>query len=405
MKQLLLVTAFFCCSYISAQTTITSTTDGNANNPFIWDCLCFPTPDDDVIVNHDVVMNVDWIINAGGSITISASGSFIEDANNRSILVDGAGSAFNNNGFTELTSMAFTNGAEGTNTSDFLLDTVLYIGNNSSFTNSGVIVGTDSVLVNGILINILGADLALGDFWNNGTMTNAGTIFADSLLNTGTFNSTGIIYCLDFGNNGPFTQSAEFFVESNFYNADDITLASSAVLLVGNDMLTGDSLGGSASIINDGAVSVGNDFLNTDQLSGSGRYCITNSSTNMGDVTGTLDICDQSPGGGFDVNLGTVAGTVTFCSSACNVGVEELAATEILIYPNPASESFTIEYSEQVKGKLTFELYNLLGELVLSDILSNTSNLINISSLNSGVYMCKVSDEFGSITTERLVKE
>ena len=405
MKQLLLVAILLCGSYISAQTTITSTGDGNANNPFIWDCFCFPTPNDNVIINHDVTMNVDWIVNAGGSITISASGSFIEDANNRTILIDGAGSAFNNNGFTELTNVAFTNGAIGTNTASFLLDTALFVGATSSFNNSGVIVGTDSVLINGTLDNTLGAELAIGDFWNNGTTTNAGTIYSDSLLNTATMNSTGAIYCHDFGNDGPFTQSAQFFVESNFYNADDFTLTSTAVLVVGNDMLTGDTLGGSASIINDGGVSVGNDFLNTDAMSGSGRYCVTNSSTNSGTVTGTLDFCDQSPGAGFDINLGTVDASVTFCSSPCNVGVEELATNEILVYPNPAAESFTIEYAEQTTTQLRFELYNLLGELVLSDQLSETSTQIDISTLNSGVYLCKISDSFGSMTTERLVKE
>jgi hypothetical protein len=405
MKNLLLVAVLCYATMSTAQTTITSTANGNANNPFIWDCFCFPTPNDNVIINHDVTMNVDWIVNGGGSITISAAGSFIEDAMNRVILIDGAGSEFNNNGFTELTSVAFTNGASGLNTSDFLLDTALFVDGTSAFVNSGILVGTDSVLITGTLENNLGAELAIGDFWNDGTTTNAGTIYSDSLLNTGTFTSTGAIYCHDFGNDGPFSQSAQFFVESNFYNADDVTLTSTAVLVVGNDMLTGDTLGGSSSIVNDGGVSVGNDFLNTEDLSGSGRYCVTNSSTNSGTVTGTLDFCDQSPGGGFDINLGTVDASVTFCSSPCNVGVEELASNEILVYPNPARESFTIEYSEQATGRLSFELFNLLGELVLSDELSETSTQIDISALNSGVYLCKISDSFGSVTTERLVKE
>jgi len=388
-----------------AQSTITSTGDGNANNPFVWDCLCFPTPSDNVIINHNIVMNVDWLVNAGGSITVNSSGSFVEDAMHRSILVDGNGSAFINNGFSDLTNLAFTNGANGTNTSDFLLDTALYVDGTSTFTNSGVIVGTDSVLVNGTFDNNLGGELSWGDFWNNGTMTNAGTLYTDSLLNTANFNSTGAIYCHDFGNNGPFTHSAQFFIDANFYNADNITFTSSAEVLIGNEMLSGDTLGGSASIVNDGGIRVGNDFLNTDALSGSGRYCIANSSTNSGAVTGTLDICDETPGGGFDVNLGSVAATVTHCSSACEVGLEELASDEILIYPNPAKESFTIEYSNESAGSLNFELYNMMGEIVQSNKLSETATQINISLLQSGIYLCKIADENGLVITKRIVKE
>ncbi|MDG1333914.1 MAG: T9SS type A sorting domain-containing protein [Crocinitomicaceae bacterium] len=404
MKRILLFAALLTGTLASAQTTITSTGDGNASNPFIWDCFCFPTPNDDVIINHDVTMNVDWIVNGGGSITINASGSFIEDAMNRTILVDGAGSAFSNNGFTELTNMTFTNGATGINTAGFLLDTALFVGTTSSFTNTGVIAGTDSVLVNGTFDNGPNGILQLGDLWNNGTTTHAGSLYADSVLNTGSFTSTSVIYCNEFGNDGLYSHSAEFFIANNFYNAGDITFTSTAVILVGNDMLSGDTLGGSASIVNDGAVGIDNDFLNTDALSGSGRYCIINNSTNSGTVTGTLDICDQSPGGGFDVNIGSVAGTVTNCSSVCDVGVEDLAADEVLIYPNPTNNFFTIEFSDEMNGQVRYELFSLTGEVVLSNEMMETTNTVDMSSLTNGVYLCKIFSENGTIVTERIVK-
>lgn len=404
MKRIILLAALFIGLQASAQNTITSTGDGNATNPLIWDCFCFPTTNDNIIIDHNIVMNVDWLLNAGGSITVNAGASFIEDGMNRAILVDGAGSAFINNGFAELTNMAFTNGASGANSASFILDTALYIDGTSSFNNSGVISGTDSLLNNGTFDNSSSGTLELGDFWNNGNFSNAGVVFSDSLLNTSSFTSTGPLYCFDFGNDGPFSQSDYFFIGHNFYNADNITFGAGATILVMNDMLSGDTLGGSASIVNDGGVRVENDFLNTDALSGSGRYCIRNSSSNAGNVTGTLDICDETPGGGFDVNIGTVAGTVTNCSSPCEVGVTELATDEVLIYPNPTNSRFTIEFSNKSTKQMKVELFNLMGEFVLSEELSQSTSLVDLSALTNGVYLCKVSDENGFVTTERIVK-
>ena len=104
------------------QITITSVQNGNASNPLTWDCTCFPTTDDDIIINHAVAMDVDWAITAAGSITVN-NGASLMQAGVHSILVDGAGSQYANYGSSAFYDVAYTNGAGGTNTGNFFMPT------------------------------------------------------------------------------------------------------------------------------------------------------------------------------------------------------------------------------------------------------------------------------------------
>ncbi len=381
------------------QATITSVANGNANNPFTWDCTCFPTTMDHVIINHDVTMNVDWLVNGGGSITVNSGGSFIEDSQHRSILVDGTNSTFVNSGQTGLTNLAFTNGAAGTNNGSLSLDTALWIGAGSSFTNNGTTSDLDSTLIQGSFTN--SGSFSQGDFWNDGTVTNSGNITSDSLLNTGTFNSTaGQITASDFANDDTYNISGTSYmnVSNNFFNLGDFSLATGRDLNIGNDCWNGDTLGGNATFDNDGTVVVGNDFANTNDLDGDGVFCIANSSANSGNVTGMLDICDNTGTGYFDLNTGTIGVTVTDCISGCFVSTPDQSLIEFKLYPNPASDNVRIEHN----GMTKLEIVDISGKTVYT---CNTEmSKLDISELSDGVYFVKISN--GSHTsTKKLIKQ
>lgn len=396
MKQLLLP---FCLVALtaSAQQTIHSVSNGAATNPFIWDCTCFPSTNDIVIIDHQVTMNVDWAITAGGRIEVSNGASLIQDQD-RQLLVDGLGSQLIVNGTATFTDIAFTNGASGSNAGLFSVDRGLYFAAGTDFTNTSGINGIDSLLTEGTFTN--SGTFQAGNFLNTGIFTNTGEIGCDSMGNTGLFDSNGGYLALaTFGNTGTFSMANQGFmtVASNWYNAGDFTIAAGLQVFVSGDAYTGDTLGGTANLVNDGALVVTGDFANSDNVSGSGDICMGNDSYNVGTITGTIDFCDNT-GGDFDVNLGTIAGTVTTCVSGCGLGINE-DETMFTLFPNPATSQLFIE------SKISFEkahFYSLSGELL--QVTPISGHAIELNELTPGVYFVQLIGETNSAVARVVVQ-
>lgn len=371
-------------SGLISQQNISSVSDGNASNPLIWDCTCIPSPDDNLTISHNVVMNVDWIVNSGGSITVDAGSSFIQDNQYRTILFDGSGSSFSNYGITELTNIGFSNGAEGHNHSSLSLDTALWVGPGSMFMNHGLTQNVDSTYIQGMFMNE--GTYRYGDFLNEGTVSNTGYIVVDSLYNNiGTINSTaGNIQANDIGSNGTIniTGSSYMVISSDFYNAGTLNLAAGRDIYIGSDLLNA-SEGDTALLVNDGLIEIGNDISNVDTLRGSGLFCIANGSSNLGDVKETLDICDNTGVSIFDVNTGNIAATVTNCNSNCNVGIDEVTPLQINIYPNPVSTVLTIEGADKGIVRIT----DVMGKTVYT---SSMKSEIDVRDFRTGIYFISI---------------
>lgn len=381
-----------------SQQTITSISNGQATNPFVWDCTCIPLTGDDIIVNHDIEMNTDWLVNGSGSITVSNTGKLVEDSQHRGILFDG-GVVFTNHGTTEMTNFAFTNGAEAHNHGALVLDSGLYIDQNSTFMNHGLVQDVDSTYTQGMFMNE--GTYGPGDFLNEGMVTNTGYISADSLLNTGTINtSAGNLTILDFGNTGILnvTGSSYIIVNDDFWNSGQLYLATGRDIRVANDMSNAHQ-SGTASINNDGLIEIGNDFSNIDTIRGSGLFCIANNSLNTGDVKGTLDICDNTSVSHFDANTGNIEATVTNCTSGCSVSLDDeiLSENKISIYPNPASTVLNIDAHKDYQ----MVMVDVMGNVILNQKVKNS---IDVSSLKTGVYFFKFISS-GDSKTIKFVKK
>ena len=84
--------------------------------------------------------------------------------------------------------------------------------------------------------------------------------------------------------------------------------------------------------------------------------------------------------------------------AGCNVGIEELGVDggEIEIYPNPATNEFTLTTkNQQLK---TIHIYNVLGEEVLKlERIATSEKAIDISSWKAGVYFVEVETEKGLV--------
>ena len=64
----------------------------------------------------------------------------------------------------------------------------------------------------------------------------------------------------------------------------------------------------------------------------------------------------------------------------------------VSLYPNPVFEELIIEIDQSIQGNVTLEIYNISGKKVLSEDYINRNSVINLSALDSGVYIAKVSN-------------
>jgi hypothetical protein len=73
---------------------------------------------------------------------------------------------------------------------------------------------------------------------------------------------------------------------------------------------------------------------------------------------------------------------------------------QILIYPNPTSNSFTIKGEESLSQG--FEIYDQLGRVVLKGKLKGLSTEVDLHELSNGIYILQIDGNFQSA---KIVKE
>lgn len=80
--------------------------------------------------------------------------------------------------------------------------------------------------------------------------------------------------------------------------------------------------------------------------------------------------------------------------------INDAKGTELTIYPTVVSESFSIITEASVQQ---VKVYNAVGQQVLS--LGNVEDIVNISNLNSGVYLVAVTTDNGASITKKIIKQ
>lgn len=71
------------------------------------------------------------------------------------------------------------------------------------------------------------------------------------------------------------------------------------------------------------------------------------------------------------------------------------------MYPNPASKGY-VTLSSKNNAKMSVAVFDILGKQVLNKTVSN--NILNVSSLKSGVYIMKVSQDNASVTKKLVIQ-
>jgi hypothetical protein len=90
---------------------------------------------------------------------------------------------------------------------------------------------------------------------------------------------------------------------------------------------------------------------------------------------------------------------IAWYENSPSLGVNENKLATFSVYPNPTTSQLTVLSNETITQ---IEIYNQLGQLVLSNSEQNT---INISSVSSGVYFIKLKGENGDLGNQKVVKK
>jgi hypothetical protein len=363
--------------------TRTSVADGNATNPFTWDCTCIPLPGNNIVINHDVILDSDFAYTSG-SVTINASGSLTGTTTDR--IFGLSGGTFTNNGTFNIYNLfhaggTFTNNGTITVTNGFAIGGTANTQNNNTLTiNDSLLVDISATLTNPASTYAKYSAIA-------GTLNNTGAFSGTDLWSSGTLNNNGIyIDIVNLYTSGLVNNGCMLDISNDFWNSENVV--NSHQVVIGNDMWNGDTISGTATFTNNGTISVGHDLNNSETLNGSGSYCIAGTSSNVGDVNGTLFICDQT-GNDFDNNFGTIAGTVTYCSTgSCILGTTEQDNGISRVYPNPVSNRLNIEMS--TSGLYTITLFNGMGQQVSQQNFTGNRVSIDLGNMAAGMYVYSI---------------
>lgn len=104
----------------------------------------------------------------------------------------------------------------------------------------------------------------------------------------------------------------------------------------------------------------------------------------------------------IDFILDQVNHDVTFTEN-CNLSIEENWINDLVkIYPNPTKDILNFSLKKNVEVKA--EVFNILGQLMISEYIINNNSSINISTFPNGMYGIKISDPSENVTTIKILK-
>jgi hypothetical protein len=75
------------------------------------------------------------------------------------------------------------------------------------------------------------------------------------------------------------------------------------------------------------------------------------------------------------------------------------ANTTVMVYPNPANDRVSISSAEKIN---TIDVYDLKGELILSESVASTQTNLDLSDLNAGIYLAKINMVNGDVQTKKI---
>ncbi|GAB5400113.1 MAG: hypothetical protein Aureis2KO_16980 [Aureisphaera sp.] len=90
------------------------------------------------------------------------------------------------------------------------------------------------------------------------------------------------------------------------------------------------------------------------------------------------------------------------------LSIDDLSALseKIKVAPNPAAAEFNITYDSAILGNITsLQITDMKGRVLMQRSITDTSQVFDVSSLNSGVYHITFKSEYGAKFTKQLIRK
>ncbi len=105
---------------------------------------------------------------------------------------------------------------------------------------------------------------------------------------------------------------------------------------------------------------------------------------------------------GAIINQGFLAGAASGSTLAVD---EQLLSTAIKVYPNPVADHLSIDLND-IAGETKIVIYNSTGQLIKTEKLSTQNNNIDLSQLQSGLYLVNLHfSDYKTIKTFKIIKK
>jgi hypothetical protein len=168
----------------------------------------------------------------------------------------------------------------------------------------------------------------------------------------------------------------------------------------------------SDDFVNNGSVSAGN-WVNGAAVTGlGGKFCIAGNFINTDQITGSIDICDATPGGLGDQNMGTISGSVTNCAVGPCVScvmpgfAENYVEVGVSIVPHPINSTSLILLETELllpNTESVFRITDVQGRTIKEVSFTGHQLSLDRTGIDSGLYFYSVILSDGNLVAGKLL--